>query len=367
MNPSFQFALARRGTLLLLLLCHITVGDVVTAADFMIQADVDGQRVEGRPLFWSKDRVQLMLRDGQLLDFPTSRARNYHRSADRFYSYSAVEIRSRLADELGKKFDITGTGHYLVAHPAGERDRWAERFEDLYRSFVHYFSVRGLPIQEPEFPLVAVVWKDRQDFLKYAVRTGNPVGTNVLGYYSPTTNRVHLYDESQGETSGRAWQRNAATIIHEVTHQTAFNTGVHTRFTGCPRWVAEGLGTLFEDPGVYDSRTHRSRADRLNRVQLASYQRVAAKLTKADLAALVTSDRSFEAEPTKAYAQAWALTFYLTETQPRRYAEYLKKTAARKPGQVYSPTERLSDFTAVFGDNFAMHHARFAKFMANPM
>lgn len=334
-------------------------------ANFMIQADVDGQRVEGRPLFWSKSRVQLMLRDGQLFDFRTSQAKNYRRTSDRFRSYTAAEIRSRLASELGNKFDITGTGHYLVAHPAGEKDRWAERFEDLYRSFVHYFSVRGLPIQEPEFPLIAIVWKNKDDYLKYAVRTGHPIGPNTLGYYSPTTNRVHLYDEAAGKTSGRQWHRNAETIIHEVTHQTAFNTGVHRRFAGCPRWVAEGLGTLFEARGIYDSRNHSTRGDRLNRAQLDGYKTLASNLSKADLARMITTDRAFETDATLAYAQAWAFSFYLLETQPRRYTAYLKKTAERQPGTVYSPTARLADFTAIFGDNFAMHQARFAKFMAD--
>lgn len=347
-----------------MLLASAAANSEVQAAHFMIQADVDGQRVEGRPIYWSKSRVQLMLRDGQLLDFRTSQARNYRRSAEQFRSYTAAELRSRLAAELGRQFDITGTGHYLVAHPAGERDRWAERFEDLYRSFVHYFSVRGLPITEPEFPLIAVVWKDKQDYMKYAARTGNPIGPNVLGYYSPMTNRVHLYDEANGKTKGRQWKRNAKTIIHEVTHQTAFNTGVHKRFADCPRWVAEGLGTLFEAHGIYDSRNFSSPEDRLNRAQLANYKRIASRLKTSDLASMITADQQFISDSQLAYAQAWAFTFYLSETQPRRYTEYLAKTASHEPGQPGTSHQRLTDFTSIFGDNFAMHQARFSKFMA---
>ncbi|REJ70574.1 MAG: DUF1570 domain-containing protein [Planctomycetota bacterium] len=335
------------------------------AANYMIRVDVDGRSVEGRPVYWTKSRVQLMLRDGQLLDFRTNQARNFHRSAGHFRSYTASEIRSRLSAELGNQFDVTGTGHYLVAHPAGERDRWAERFEDLYRSFVHYFSVRGMRLEDPEFPLIAVVWKNQNDYRKYAARTGHPIGTDVLGYYSPMTNRVHLFDEADGRTRGAQWRRNAKTIIHEVTHQTAFNTGVHRRFVGCPRWVAEGLGTLFEAEGVYDSRNFSGRGDRVNRTQLAAYQRYAPQLTKAALADMITSDRGFQHNTSAAYAQAWAFSFYLSETQPRRYTEYLTKTANREPGGSYSPQQRLADFTSIFGDNFAMHQARFSRFMAD--
>ena len=82
------------------------------------------------------------------------------------------------------------------------------------------------------------------------------------------------------------------------------------------------------------------------------------------LAEMINSDRFFQRNPSAAYAQAWAFTFYLVETQPRRYAEYLKRTAAVKPGEPYPPAARAADFTKVFGDNWAMHEARFKRFMA---
>src|SRR5436190_8860041 len=43
------------------------------------------------------------------------------------------------------------------------------------------------------------------------------------------------------------------TMIHEATHQVAFNTGLHSRIGENPRWVVEGLATVFEAPGVRNS------------------------------------------------------------------------------------------------------------------
>ncbi|MCE9556840.1 MAG: DUF1570 domain-containing protein [Planctomycetes bacterium] len=331
----------------------------------MIQADVGDRHVEGRPTHWSADRVQMMLRDGQFLDFPTAEARNFRRTSDRFRPYSAGELRTKLFAEFGPGFDVTGTGHYLVVHPKGQKDRWASRFEDLYRSFVHYFSVRGLRIKEPEFPLVAVVWGNKQQFFNYAATHGVNIGGNTVGYYSPATNRVHLYDATAGQ-SGANWQHNADTIIHEVTHQTAFNTGVHTRFAGCPRWLAEGLGTLFEARGIHSSREFPNRTDRINRQRLTDYRRLFPKeVDPAYLGELISSDRAFDRDISKAYALSWALTFYLVETQPRRYAEYLALTAARQPGEPYPEAKRLADFTKIFGDNFSMLAARLSRFMVD--
>ena len=181
-------------------------------------------------------------------------------------------MRSRLAEEFGPGYEITGTGHYLVVHPRDQGDHWADRFEDLYHSFVHYFSVRGLHVSEPRFPLVAIVFHNQQEYQSYAARHVAPVGANVLGYYSPMTNRVCLFDSAGGRGGRAASQQNIDTIIHEVTHQTAFNTGVHARFAGCPRWLAEGLAMLFEARGVHSSTQYPNQADRVNRGRLAEFR-----------------------------------------------------------------------------------------------
>lgn len=332
------------------------------AVEWMMQADVEGQRLEGKPLAMSADRTQLLLRDGQVREFASSTARNVRQTSPRFRPYTAGELRSRLAAEFGNDFEVSGTGHYLVVHPRGTRDRWAERFEELYRSFRHYFSVRGFPLHDPEFPLVAIVWKNEAQFRDYALRDGARINANTLGYYSPTTNRVTLYDTSG---SGRDWTQNADTIIHEVTHQTAFNTGIHARFGNTPRWLAEGLATMFESRGVWNSAQYRSQSDRLNPGRLRDFQEYLAHgYQPGDLMQLIESDRFFDADSSRGYALAWAVSFYLVETQPRRYADYLAKTAARDGQQPYPAAARLKDFTDIFGPNLRLLEAQFLRYMA---
>ncbi len=331
---------------------------------FMMRAKVQGQRLEGRPLTVDDGNVQFLSRDGQLHTFRASAAKDYEQIGPNFKSYSASELRALLEAEFGPKFDVTGTGHYLVVHPAGERDQWAQRFEELYRSFQHYFNVRGVRLENPEFPLVAVVLPTQEDFIRQAAREGANVGTSVLGYYSPLTNRIMLYDITRGRPNSKDWRYNAETIIHEATHQTAFNTGVHSRFGGSPKWVVEGLGTLFEAPGVSDSRRSAQQADRINRGRLEQFQKYASGRRKPGSAAeLIASDRMFQADVDAAYAESWALTFFLVETEPRKYAQYLQKTAKREPFTEYTRAERLADFTSVFGGDLKMLEARFLRFM----
>ncbi len=102
---------------------------------------------------------------------------------------------------------------------------------------------------------------------------------------------------------------------------------------------------MFEAPGVWNSRSHVRREDRINRDRLAAFQkRLAAGHTPEMLAELVGSDRWFSSDPMTAYADAWALSFFLVETQPRKYCEYLALTAGRSAGARGGSAQRTADF-----------------------
>lgn len=347
-------------------LLSLATADVHAASTgrYTLSATVRGSQVEGLPLFFTDQQVVILGRDGYLWDFRPSEAKNSRKTSGSFHGYSAAEMRAALQRELGSRLEVTGTGHYLVAHPPKQGAQWAERFEELYRSFVHYFSVRGFKLSEPEFPLVAIVWTKQEDFLRYAAAEGAPASPNLLGYYSPTSNRVTLYDVgANGKTNSAEWSQNAATIIHEATHQTAFNTGIHSRYAGPPRWVAEGLGTLFEAPAIWDSRNPRQR-DRINHGRLSEFRQLQKSRKPLAFVELLSSDRMFDQNPSAAYAEAWALTYYLVETDSQRYCQYLAKTAGRPAFKEYPAAQRLADFTAVFGENFPLFESHYLKFIA---
>jgi hypothetical protein len=308
--------------------------------------------------------VVLLDRDGRLWDFEAQDAAQIQKTTTTFRAYTAAMMRSRLQKEFGTGFEVSGTGHYLVVHPAGERDQWNMRFEELYRSFVHYFLVRGLAVREPDFPLVAVVFKSRGDFQRFSAREGTSLDPGVVGYYWPVSNRVALYDQTAGQGKDADWAETAATIIHEATHQTAFNCGIHNRFAPPPRWVTEGLGTLFEAPGVWDSRNHPRRQDRINPGQMRDFQAGVGRHKLDVLVKLISSDRLFDSDPQTAYAEAWAFTWFLVETRPREYARYLVRTAGRPAFQTPTSVERLADFTAIFGENLRLLDANYLRFMA---
>lgn len=339
-------------------------GPVAASEGVTIQLALDGTRLEGTPVAWNQFQVLLLARNGFLFSFPPQKAEDFRQVSTRFQPWSQSEMRGQLQREFGRGFDVSGTGNYLVVHPAGQKDRWAQRFENLYRSFVHYFSVRGMRPATPDFPLVAIVLHSQREFLEYSRQSGGSVSPGVLGYYSPQTNRIMLYDVTHGQSTDENWFINAETIIHEATHQMAFNTQIHSRTASPPRWVAEGLAMLFEAPGVWDPRHHRDRNDRMNRGRLQAFRQYLPHRPGGSLPQFVSqSAAEFSSTPNASYAEAWAFTFFLSEQEPAKLMKYLAKTSGREPLKQYGQAERLQEFTDVFGRDFKMLEARFLRFI----
>ena len=77
------------------------------------------------------------------------------------------------------------------------------------------------------------------------------------------------------------------------------------------------------------------------------------------------SDRLFQSSVLDAYAQAWAVTFYLAETRSSKQTKYLRTVSARDPMKPYSAEERLADFQAAFGNDLDRLEVSFLRFMGD--
>jgi hypothetical protein len=329
---------------------------------FMMRATVEGQLIEGQPLAWTPQQVLLLGRDGALYDINPNEAKGAKKTAASFSPYTSSELAARLRDEFDRNFEISTTGHFVVVHPRGRGDQWGERLETLFRNFTHYIAVRGFRTPAPAVPLVAIVFPNQADYYRYASRSGTPMQPGTMGHYDLSTNRIYLFDADDGDKQGD-WSANAATIIHEATHQTAYNVDVHRRFAEQPRWAVEGLAMMFEARGVWQAGAAPHVADRINGERLAYFRRTAGDRSADWLTRLIASDAAFDSDALAAYAQAWTLTFYLCETRPQDYSAYLARMAARESFSKYSPLERMTDFTAVFGSDLKLLAAQLDRFV----
>lgn len=311
----------------------------------LVSLKVGSRQVEGRVLAVDHQTLVLLRREGSMNFIPRERITDFVSTGQRFSPQDRERMQAALREEFGRDYAVSRTQHFLVVHPHGDAQRWARPFEELFQRFVHYFSSRGYSLDEPEFPLVAVVLETRGEFDRFLARHQTP-DPMVLGYYAPRSNRIitcRASLEKSDLTTG------LSTLVHEAAHQTAFNTGIHTRFSACPLWISEGLATMFEARGVNNSAWYGQQSDRIHPVRLRIYREALAGGSLPALHELVQGDAVFRSDPDRAYATAWALTFFLAETRPREYFQYLRHTAAHTGFEDYPPADRLQDFALHFG------------------
>ncbi len=218
--------------------------------------------------------LMLLATDGAM--WPVTAELMVRRSSDDvpFAPLSPTELGKRLLTELPAGFEIHATQNYLICHNTSKAyAQWCGGvFEQLYRAFTNYWTRKGFELHKPDFPLVAIVFADKHSYASFARPDLGDAGESIIGYYSFQSNRMTMYDLTGVESLRRPGdrrtsaaqinemltrpeaERTVATILHEATHQLAFNTGLQIRFSDTPLWVSEGLAVFFETPDLRSSK-----------------------------------------------------------------------------------------------------------------
>src|SRR4029077_20859924 len=98
----------------------------------------------------------------------------------------------------------------------------------------------------------------------------------------------------EGPTWGTVEATLKDTMIHEATHQAAFNTGLHSRIGESPKWVVEGLATVYEAPGIRNSGSANVKS-RINRERFLWFSDYSKSRRKAkSLESFLTGDDLFK-------------------------------------------------------------------------
>lgn len=328
--------------------------------------------IESRLLLEAQDGGLLLEgRDGRLWNVTPKQLQKRESTEEPFQPLSADQLGEQLAREAAEfgiktPTQVVVTKHFVICSTAGRvYGEWCgSLFERLHDAFHAYWKEAGLELRESEFPLPAVVLKDRAEFAEFATKHDRPDAAQAPGYFSEPTNRVILFDLTAGpnstpaKTAGDIRRKleaspfNVATMIHEATHQLAFNSGLHTRFADNPRWLTEGMAMFFEVPDL-DSRSGWKTIGRVNAPRLKDFRETfRAPREMLPLAELIRSDASFlmADQSRAAYAESWALTFFLLKTRRAAAVTYLK-SVQRKPRLIAdSPDDRLREFQTTFGE-----------------
>jgi hypothetical protein len=334
----------------------------------------DGKTLEvaGRVTVEARDGGLLVLgRDGVLWAIPPDEQVKHVSDSRPFTSYTREEMSKRILSELPKGFRVRSTAHYLIFYDTSPAyAQWCgSLFERLYMAFTNFWSHRGFELVQPEFPLVAVVFADRQSFAKHSRPELGDTAQSIIGYFGLTSNRMTMYDltgttaESgsarHGKTTAQINQilarpgalETTATIVHEATHQIAFNCGLHERLSACPRWFSEGIAVFFETPDLQSTKGW-SGIGAINSPRLERFRRYLETRPANSLETLLGDDARFRKpdQAVDAYAEAWALTYFLLHQHPKAYIEYLAMLSKKKPLIEDGSKKRLEEFRRIFGE-----------------
>jgi len=319
------------------------------------------RQVIGEPLVTAKDGGQMVLTDeGRMLIIQPETVVSRRSDETPLVPISAEEVSRRLLEELPPGFAIYRTKNYVLAHNTNENYvRWVGGlFESLHRGFHAYFKNQGVTLQAPRFPLVGLVFADRASFDAYATSELGEAGGSVIGYYNLETNRMTTFNVPDAE-------RNVATIIHEATHQLAYNTGLQTRFADNPMWISEGLAVFFESPNFATPSGWRG-VGRVNTVNLNRFRNYQPHRTPDSLVTLLSDDTRFRHPSTApdAYAEAWAMTYFLIRTRRKQFFQYLSELGKGKPLVERDRRERIELFQQIFDTDLPTLDRQFLAYMA---
>lgn len=323
-----------------------------------------GTQVEGHVVAPMPDGgVLLEHRSGrlQMINGPTIADRS--ETEFEFHRLTDDEMGSYLTSITGPEFHISQTDHYIIC--ANTSEAYAEYvgrlLERVYEEYAEFTKQLNAPFTAPTKKLPIIILGSVSEFQEFATQQ-HPETTfeDTPGYYSIRENQVLLQDLTRDRSLKAPAIRKKlaeqplqlATIVHEAIHQLAFNTGLQVRMADNPVWISEGLATFFEQvavrspqlwtkPGLVNARHH------------AEFTRTAkGDSLSIPLEDLLSGEQTFLDATTvaTAYAESWALVYYLHKENPKGLGVYLNSLSRLQPIQRVSPEMRLAVFREAFGE-----------------
>jgi hypothetical protein len=330
------------------------------------------RKVSGELVALDKTFGQLILdADGQLTAVSPSALKRVEELTGTLTPTSAKDLSVKALAFMPAGSKAIITEHFVVCYNTSDAyARWnANLYERLYKGFYRFWKQMGVELNPPRFPMLALVFETKDDYVNYA-RKEFEGAENTIGYYHQSTNRLASYDLTGIEgmipagaqvvreelinqvLSRPEAERTVATIVHEACHQISFNSGLQVRLGDNPLWLSEGLATFFEAPDL----TSQNGWGGIGKVNWHNYQILSRYLPNRNadsLSQLLLEDARLRQGDTltNAYAEAWGLTYYLIKSKPKQFATYIKSVREKQPGNQSGPKERMELFQRCFGED----------------
>jgi hypothetical protein len=366
-------------------------GDPVTPAyevrDVRFRLDQELHEVRGEVLVEAVDGgILLQGADGRQWALQPSDIENAKAVEGPLVPLTAEELEAQMLKELPQGFNVMRSEHYVIFYNTTKAySQWtANLLERLYRGHFAFWKKKGIPLSEPRFPLSAVIFDTKESYRKYAEKELGSAVDSIIGYYNLQSNRIIMFDltgvegilPSNARVSTNVLinevlrqpgaERTVATIVHEAFHQLAYNSGLQVRLADNPFWVSEGMAVYFESPD-FNSSQGWSTIGKVNQYNLREFINYLPKRPVNSLITLLSDDSRFRQSETAtaAYAEAWALNYYLLRRRSKEYAKYLIHLSQKSPLGESDPKERLAEFRQFFGEDLEKFDQQFVNYIVS--
>lgn len=282
--------------------------------------------------------------------------------------YPSLQEMLRIAQQKAKHLE---TDHFVCVYTSEEklaRDLVA-RLEKVYEWNVKYAQMFGVPIHRPDAKLEIYFFGTHEEYDRYQTLNGfREIG--AIGFYSRTVNRSAFFDmetypvyanivaqtkdknvapERRQELAAKLKRRieheNIEVVQHEAAHHIHFNIGIYPGRGDLPRWMTEGLATMFETPPSEAGASFGS----INHMRLFQFRNFFGEKGEriGDLREFILNDGMFGGYA--GYLKGWALNLYMIRKHRDAYAKWMQLLADRPDDEHIDTTQKLSQFEDLFG------------------
>ncbi|OWY72989.1 hypothetical protein B7486_01185 [cyanobacterium TDX16] len=320
-------------------------------------------------------------------------------------SFPSGRAETALKAMFGDGYKIRRTDHFFVLYNTDEAvvKRFIHRVEATYDA-VHRFAVKlDVSFSYPDEKLAIIFGNTFEDFefIHKRLNLRNP-SREYAGYYFSGPNvsifyngadadwikarlkkaddirqqaknagtpkerrRLSLWaDRVENYARNSAKHRNRMIVQHEVAHQLLYNFQVHRRGVRHPKWLIEGLATLFEPPPT----SRGAGFNIINQGRLEDMRGFLEKNNATDFKTMLTEPGQLygnDDQLTRGYAHAWAMAQFVTRQRPEQFKKYVDLLNARQPGAAVDAEQELSDFESIFGKVDAPFIKRWKQYIMN--
>lgn len=305
-------------------------------------------------------------RAGRLHICDAANIKQLDRTQQQFTYLTREEMASHLLQQTGADFAVRLTDHFVICSSASElyTDFCARLLEKVVREFQQLTTRLKLPTRPLPTQLPVIIFRRSEELTAFAQRQHPEISFDgVPGYYSLFHNQMLVAGISGDRTFSsrgdvvRELRRNlrqVETIVHEGVHQLAFNSGLQVRLADNPMWFSEGLAVYFEHTSGVGNALW-SGPGGVNRIHHPTFARLSADGTfHLPVESLVRTDAAFQSEDpatvAAAYAESWALVYYLIRREPQAFRSYAQRLQQLQPLQPIRAEQRWEAFRSVITD-----------------